>query len=185
MNSRKFKAFIAFNWHWYLVIVLLMVFVFYYLFTSLMAPAYNEKLVIFIGHNYVDEKKMSADLYKGFENTDILVLEIDYSNPKDKDYGVIFNTRGMVNTDLIIISDDYIQEGKYHTYFAEINTDDLRFEAAYFYDNDKVYGIDVTEVMKKYCDLGDEKYYLFLNKSSEKINDEALIVIKNLLGENE
>lgn len=185
MNNRRFKAFIAFNWHWYLVIVLLVFFVFYYLFTSLMAPTYNEKVVIFIGHNYVDKMKMSEDLYKGFENTDIQALEIDYSNPKDKDYGVIFNTRGMVNTDLIIISDNYIQEGKYHTYFSEINTYDLDVMATYFYDNEKAYGIDVTEVMKKYCDVGNEKYYLFLNKSSGKINDEALIVIKNMLGANE
>ena len=194
-SKRKFKAFLGFNWHWYLIIFLSTLFVFYFLFETLRTPGYDEKVVIFIGSKHVEVERLESDLYKGFEGTKIEEIFVDYSNPKDSDYSIVFNTRGTVNTDILILTSDYILEGDYSNFFAKIDDklisqyqiDDSKL----FKDSDNfVYGIDVTDYLKNYINTN-ETYYLFFNKKSEKIAylnenssvDYALVILENILNE--
>lgn len=185
-NKRRFKAFVGFNWHWYLLISICVFVGFYFVFTSLNTPTYDEKVVVFIASEYVDGS-LGEDLYLNLDDSEIEEVFVDFSDPKDNDFSIVFNTRGLVNTDIVIMSDGYLKTGDYARYFSSFN-EELFLGEQYFYDNELCYGIDVSSYLEDYIS-DDEKYYLFFNKKSPKIgvlsadslNDYALIVAKNLL----
>lgn len=193
-SKRKFKAFLGFNWHWYLIIFTAVIFAFYYLFVSLKTPSYDERISIFIGNKFVESEKLGSDLYTDFDGTEIEEVYVDYSNPADNDYAIIFNTRGMVNTDILILTKGYILDGDYDSLFVKIDQkiiDKYNIgDEKLLYDTDGlVYGIDITQYLKEYI-KDDKTYYLFFNKKSEKIgylndnsnNDYALKILDNILG---
>ncbi len=188
MKSRRFRAFLSFNIHWYILIFVFVVFVFYYLFMTLNTPSYDEKIVIFIGAKYVD-LKIEDDLYEGYEDTLIKEVFVDYSDPSDSNFSIVFSTRATVNTDILILPYDYMKEESYSTFFAEINEELLAFDNELISDsNGNVYGINVTDFLSEYTEISGD-FYLFFNKKSNKIsslngisnNDYALDILKNIL----
>lgn len=192
-SKRKFKAFLGFNWHWYLIIFIAVIFAFYYLFVTLKMPSYDERISIFIGTKFVETEKLESQLYTGFDGTKIEEVYVDYSNPDGNDYAIIFNTRGTVNTDILILTKGYILDGDYDNLFVKIdqkiiNEYNLEDEKLLYDTDGLVYGIDITQYLKGYI-KGDETYYLFFNKNSEKIgylndnsdNDYALKILDNIL----
>ena len=187
MKNSRFKSFLSFNWQWYLIIFIGVVFVFYYLFMILNTPSYDEKIVVFIGVNYVDTNGLEEKLYSGYDDTKIEEVYIDYSDPNDSDYAVVFSTRGTVNTDVIIVSKSYIDDS-YSRFFSSIDGLDLDGLECLYGSDGLIYGINVSEFLRDYIDY-DEDLYLFFNKKSDKIgflndvssNDYALKIIDNLI----
>lgn len=179
MRSRRFKAFLSFNFHWYILIFIGVVFVFYYLFLALRTPTYDEKIVIFIATEYVDCDKLESDLYSPFEDSTIKEVFVDYSNPSDSNFSIVFSTRGTVNTDILILPKDYINNQSYSTFFAEIKLDYIDGNNEFVMDSDGViYGINVTDFITGYTDNKGE-FYLFFNKKSNKIGDLNNVSINN------
>lgn len=192
-SSRKFKAFLGFNWQWYLIIFLAVCLLFYYLFISLRTPGYDERVNVFVASSNVETDKLAKELYVGFDDTPIKEVSIDFSSPKGNDFSIVFNTRATVNTDIIIMNTSYINQGDYDKFFIgfawDIIADYVPTDCEFYYDSDGlIYGICVSDYLKDYVNLDGEEIYLFFNKNSEKIaelsdkseNNYALIVLKNI-----
>ena len=193
IKSNRVKAFISYNWYWYLLMIFFIIFIFYMVFEVKKTPSYDESINYFIASDKVETSSLNELLYNGVDKDIILKVNIDSSSPDNLYFSSIFNTRGMVNTDVIIIRDDYIKEGSYGTYFKELDLDILSkyFKTdnlLYLVDNEKTYGILVNDVIDDFINLDNHNYYLFFNASSNKIgelssdsiNDQALISISNL-----
>ena len=192
-SSRRFKAFLGFNWQWYLVILASVVFVFYYVFVTLRTPSYDEKVQVFMAVENIDAERLGEELYKGFDNTKIQEVFIDFSSPNGDDFSLIFNTRGTVNTDIIIMSDTYINQGDYSKFFVGYTHQQiskyLQGDFDYLYDSDGlIYGIRVNDYLEDYIKTDDD-LFLYFNKKSEKIgelsdnceNNYAIIVLQNII----
>ena len=185
--SRKFRAFLSFNFQWYLLILIGVIFFFYYVFTIIRTPTYDEKIVIFIGVDYIESERLEKDLYSGFDDTIIKEVFVDYSNPLDDDFAIVFSTRGTVNTDILILPKDYIKESSYSNFFIKFSDEDIDFDGEFVMNsNGDIYGINVTKFISDYTNSKDD-FYLFFNKKSNKVgllngissNDFALDIIKN------
>ena len=192
-SSRRLKAFLSFNWQWYLVILVSVIFAFYYIFVTLRTPSYDEKVQMFFAVENIDAEELGKELYKGFENTKIQEVSIDFSSPNGEDFSLIFNTRGTVNTDIIIMSDTYINQGDYSKFFLGYTYQQLpkyiQGDFDFLYDNDGlIYGIRINDYIQDYIET-DEDLFLYFNKKSEKTgelsdnyeNDYALLVLRNIL----
>ena len=192
-SSRKFKAFLGFNWQWYLIILLGVCLLFYYLFISLRTPSFDERINIFVASSNVETDKLSKDLYVGFDDTPIKDVSIDFSSPNGAEFSIVFNTRATVNTDIIIMNTNYINPGDYDKFFVGFTEDKIADYVPngtdFYYDTDGlIYGICVSNYLKDCVNLDGNELYLFFNKNSEKIaelsdksnNNYALITLKNI-----
>ena len=192
-SSRRFKAFLGFNWQWYLVILASVIFVFYYVFVTLRTPSYDEKVQVFMAVENIDAERLGEELYVGFDGTKIQEVFIDFSSPNVDDFSLIFNTRGTVNTDIIIMSDTYINQGDYSRFFVGYTHQQLseyiQGDFDCLYDSDGlIYGVRINDYLKDYVKKEDD-LYLYFNKKSEKIgklgdnckNDYAIIVLRNII----
>ena len=141
----------------------------------------------------IDTERLGEELYKGFDNTKIKEVFIDFSSPNGDDFSLIFNTRGTVNTDIIIMSDTYINQGDYSRFFVGYTHQQIsEYIQGYFdylYDSDGlIYGVRINDYLKDYVKTEDD-LYLYFNKKSEKIgklgdnckNDYAIIVLRNII----
>ena len=191
--SRKFKAFLSFNWHWYLIILLSTILAFYYVFLALRTPGYDEQIQVFIAAKNVEKQSLEESLYIGFEETKIKGIFIDNSDPYGSEFSIIFNTRGTVNTDIIIMDDKYINSGDYDIFFTGFTLDEITNyisgDEELLYDtNGLIYGICVNRYLPEI--ESDESMYLFFNKNSKKIgllsekseNNYALLLLENIVG---
>ena len=185
MRNKRLRTFISFNWQWYLVILAFVSFVFYYAFEVIRTPSYDERIAIFIAADYVDVNKLDDVLYAGYEDTKIKEVFIDYSEPSGSDFSIIFNTRGTVNTDILILPKDMIRSENYSAYFAGFTYENDTADVLNY--NGLIYGINVTDYLSSYVETDDE-LYLFFNKKSNKIgslntnskNDYALQILEKL-----
>lgn len=192
ISKRKFKAFITFNWYIFLIFAFISIFVFYSIFDVKNQTKYEEKICVFIENKNVDKNQLSTDMYTYLDNEITKEVSIDYSDPTSNNYSLVFNTRGVVNTDIIILSSDYLQSSYYSRYFAILDTNYLESiinqEVEYIKDSTNNYGINVTNKIEKYMKV-ETNYYLFFNKNStkigklnsESINEEAIKAIKALV----
>lgn len=194
LSKRKIKAFLSFNWFFILLIYIGSFVGFYYLFDALKTPQYNEKINIFIGINHLDSKNMEKDLYNNVKDKSIKAVDVDYSNPNDSYYSIVFNTRGLVNTDILILPESSIENSNYSTYFIELKdniiTKYVNKSIAYTSYNNTNFGINATSFINKYNNDNTNEYYLFFNKKSNKIgelstndslNDSALSLLSSII----
>ena len=193
-SKRKIKAFISFNWYWFLVIFFVVSVAFYYLFDVIKNPSYDERINMFIAINYVDSNKMEKDLYEGFDDTQIKEISVDYSDPNDNYFNMVYQTRGLVNTDILILPVSLLKDTMYSQYFSAIDDNIIKQytekTVSYASYENVNYGIDVTTFIAAYNNEINEDYYMFFNKKSNKIgalsekesdNDYALKLISNIL----
>lgn len=193
-SKRKIKAFISFNWYWFLVIFFVVSVAFYYLFDVIKNPSYNERINVFIAINYVDSNKMEKDLYEGYDDTQIKEISIDYSDPNDNYFNMVYQTRGLVNTDILILPISLLKDTMYSQYFSAIDDNIIKQYTdnnINFVNSENVnYGINVTNFIASYTNEINDEYYMFFNKKSNKIgalskdtsnNDYALKLISNIL----
>ena len=194
LSKRKIKAFLSFNWFFILLIYICSFVGFYYLFDVLKTPQYNENINIFIGINHLDSKNMEKDLYNDVKDKSIKAVDVDYSNPNDSYYSIVFNTRGLVNTDILILPESSIGNSNYSTYFIELKdniiTKYVNKSISYTSYNNTNFGINATSFINKYNNDNTNEYYLFFNKKSNKIgelstndslNDSALSLLSSII----
>lgn len=194
LSKRKIKAFLSFNWFFILLFYIGSFVGFYYLFDVLKTPQYDEKISVFIGINHLDSKNMENYLYSNVKDKSIKAVDVDYSNPDDSYYSIVFNTRGLVNTDILILPASSIENNNYSTYFIELKetviakyVNESIIYASY---NNTNFGINATSFINKYNSDNTNEYYLFFNKKSNKIgelstnnslNDSALSLLSSII----
>lgn len=190
----RFRSFLKYQIPIFVVIIAFTTLVYLIVYEWIITPKYNETINLFVGV-YVDNKSLEKDLYNGYESTTIKKINVDSCNNDNLYYSIVFNTRGVTNTDFIIIPLGLINEGSYSSYFASLPTESINTlvgkNLTYFVDDGKEVGINVTEYLKDYVHT-DEELYLFVNKKSDKVcyinyvnydNDSSLICFKNIFKE--
>ena len=191
MSRKKIQAFIHFNWYWYLLIVLLMSFVFYFVFDIAKKPSFDERIVVFIG---IDSDEMEEKMF--VKDTIIREIFVDYSDPYDSYYSMSFSTRGLIDSDILILSEEELLQTDYEDLFAYIPQNYLEnyFDEKinYLYTEDsKAYAIEVTNELAPFANDLSSKYYAVFSKKSEKVglinenskNDFAIVALANLFEE--
>lgn len=194
MSKKKIAAFIHFNWYWYLVIVLLMSFIFYFVFDIAKKPSFDERIVVFVGIEYIDRDEMEEEMF--VSDTIIKEIFVDYSNPYDSYYSMAFSTRGLIDSDILILSEEELLQSNYEDLFAIIPANYLENyisdEINYLYTSDlKPYAIEVTSHIESFVDKLETKYYAVFSKKSDKVglinseckNDYAIVALANLFEE--
>lgn len=198
MNKKKLKTFFHYHWQYYLLIVGVVSLFYYSVYEICKTPSYDETICLFIESKRVQTTTLQERLNQDLQDTKICKIQIDYADGDDSYYSMIFSTRGLVNTDLLLIADDYLPKGTYKNYFIPFNFTILEnyfhcLEHTYFVDEDgQTYGIFVNNIQQDVIEYKENKqYYLFLNKKSQKLgdlsvhskDDSALRVITNFLKE--
>lgn len=191
MSKKKIKAFIHFNWYKYLLIFVLCFVVFYYIFDIAKKPTYDEQISIFVSTEYISDE-FSKDMYSKLNAKEILEVHTVYFDPEKAEYPVMFQTRGIVNNDIVILNEMGLRDMDY-LLFADLSssyfTNYFDCELNYYVYEEKKLGIDVTDVIKPYLreDDGNRYYAFFLVDSNkigqlgtEAIGDYALEAIANL-----
>ena len=167
-SKRKITAFISFNWYWFLVIFFVVSVAFYYLFDVIKNPSYDERINMFIAINYVDSNKMEKDLYEGYDDTQIKEISVDYSDPNDNYFNMVYQTRGLVNTDILILPVSLLKDTMYSQYFSAIDDNIIKQytekTVSYASYENVNYGIDVTTFIASYNNEINDEYYMFFNK---------------------
>ena len=112
---------------------------------------YVEEIIL----NHSDFKKVI--IYECFEN--------------DQNYELLLQTSGLINSDILIVTEDLLKANGADTSFCALNTlnDD---ELSYFYINDLIYGIKLDEHFKNHLRIlsNEQNYYLVIKDNSKKNN---------------
>lgn len=194
MSKKKIQAFIHFNWYWYLLIVILMCFIFYSIFDIAKKPSYDERIVVFVGIKYIDSDEMEEVMM--LENTEIREIFVDFSDPNDMYFSTTFSTRGLIDSDILILSEEELNRHEYEDMFAAIEADYIEGyidgDINYLYgSNNEIYGIEVTNQINEFASELTGKYYAVFSKDSNKVgkindetnNDYAVLAFAKLFGE--
>ena len=171
-SSPSFKTHLSYTWQWYLLALVGVIGLDIGIYVLRHTPKVEETLSIYVASDTMDAERLEKDLYEGaFPDSKILKVSVDHSDPDDFYFNLVFSTRGVVNTDLIILPSLCIGEGSYPTYFAPIGETDLDEYIPHPSEwedfEGKHYGIPLNANLVQYG-LGDG-YSVFLNKKSEKI----------------
>lgn len=192
-SSGSFKAFLSYTWQWYLLAAAAIAGIDYGIYAVSHTPKPENTLSVFVGIKSMEYYQMEKDLYAAkYVDTTIEKVSIDHSDPDDFYFGLVFSTRGVVNTDIIILPSQYLGEESYPTYFSPIAEgvlDDYVPNPIGWSDYENVhYGIALGDRLSRYG-VG-ENYYAFFNKKSEKTgavnpdsqNDFALEALRWIYG---
>lgn len=197
MNKQAFKTFLSYHWVAFLGIFIFVSIFYYYVFDILKTPTYDESVRVFIASENVDVATLEEKLFQGFEDSKIKEVKVDYSNPTSPYFSTVFQTRGLVQTDILILPDGMVPNGEYDRYFVPLQASILQnylplSGLVYYVDDDTLqYGIQCSPNAGEYFATNQNSYYVFFNKNSNKIgllgdqseNDAALTVVTNLFSE--
>ena len=154
-----------------------------YIISYIIKPKNNEKVTIFVGSSKVNNDLLEDKIYSLNDNNLKEVNILDYS-PDDYYFGVSLTSAGVVNTDLIIVPLDKINESFAAQYCKRI--DEMEFDSNYDFEfisyssinyGIKVYSKDLNiSLFDKYITYNEEEndyleYGLFFNKDSVNLKD--------------
>ena len=174
MKTIKERTKTHFIYKWYLYVFLLIVFV----VLDILIISY-----IFVGSSNVNNDLLEDKIYSLNYNNLKEVNILDYS-PDDYYFGVSLTSAGVVNTDLIIVQLDKINESFVAQYCKRI--DEMEFKINYDFEfvsyssinyGIKVYSKDLNiSLFEKYITYNEEEneyleYGLFFNKDSVNLKD--------------
>ena len=185
MKTIKERSKTHFIYKWYLYIFLLVVFIVIdiLIISYIIKPKNNEKVTIFVGSSKVNNDLLEDKIYSLNDNNLKEVNILDYS-PDDYYFGVSLTSAGVVNTDLIIVPLDKINESFAAQYCKRI--DEMEFKINYDFEfvsyssinyGIKVYSKDLNiSLFEKYITYNEEEndyleYGLFFNKDSVNLKD--------------
>lgn len=185
MKTIKERSKTHFIYKWYLYVFLLIVFIVLdiLIISYIIKPKSNEKVTIFVGSSKVNNDLLEDKIYSLNDNNLKEVNILDYS-PDDYYFGVSLTSAGVVNTDLIIVPLDKINESFAAQYCKRI--DEMEFEINYDFEfvsyssinyGIKVYSKDLNiSLFEKYITYNEEEndyleYGLFFNKDSVNLKD--------------
>lgn len=185
MKTIKERSKTHFIYKWYLYVFLLIVFIVLdiLIISYIIKPKNNEKVTIFVGSSKVNNDLLEDKIYSLNDNNLKEVNILDYS-PDDYYFGVSLTSAGVVNTDLIIVPLDKINESFAAQYCKRI--DEMEFDINYDFEfisyssinyGIKVYSKDLNiSLFEKYITYNEEEseyleYGLFFNKDSVNLKD--------------
>lgn len=185
MKTIKERSKTHFIYKWYLYVFLLIVFIVLdiLIISYIIKPKNNEKVTIFVGSSKVNTDLLEDKIYSLNDNNLKEVNILDYS-PDDYYFGVSLTSAGVVNTDLIIVPLDKINESFAAQYCKRI--DEMEFDVNYDFEfisyssinyGIKVYSKDLNiSLFEKYITYNEEEneyleYGLFFNKDSVNLKD--------------
>ena len=185
MKTIKERTKTHFIYKWYLYVFLLIVFIVLdiLIISYIIKPKGNEKVTIFVGSSKVNNDLLEDKIYSLNDNNLKEVNILDYS-PDDYYFGVSLTSAGVVNTDLIIVPLDKINESFAAQYCKRI--DEMEFKINYDFEfvsyssinyGIKVYSKDLNiSLFEKYITYNEEEneyleYGLFFNKDSVNLKD--------------
>ena len=185
MKTIKERTKTHFIYKWYLYVFLLIVFIVLdiLIISYIIKPKSNEKVTIFVGSSKVNNDLLEHKIYSLNDNNLKEVNILDYS-PDDYYFGVSLTSAGVVNTDLIIVPLDKINESFAAQYCKRI--DEMEFKINYDFEfvsyssinyGIKVYSKDLNiSLFEKYITYNEEEneyleYGLFFNKDSVNLKD--------------
>ena len=185
MKTIKERSKTHFIYKWYLYVFLLIVFIVLdiLIISYIIKPKNNEKVTIFVGSSKVNNDLLEDKIYSLNDNNLKEVNILDYS-PDDYYFGVSLTSAGVVNTDLIIVPLDKINESFAAQYCKRI--DEMEFDVNYDFEfisyssinyGIKVYSKDLNiSLFDKYITYNEEEneyleYGLFFNKDSVNLKD--------------
>lgn len=185
MKTIKERSKTHFIYKWYLYVFLLIVFIVIdiLIISYIIKPKSNEKVTIFVGSSKVNNDLLEDKIYSLNDNNLKEVNILDYS-PDDYYFGVSLTSAGVVNTDLIIVPLDKINESFAAQYCKRI--DEMEFDNNYDFEfisyssinyGIKVYSKDLNiSLFEKYITYNEEEneyleYGLFFNKDSVNLKD--------------
>ena len=185
MKTIKERSKTHFIYKWYLYVFLLIVFIVLdiLIISYIIKPKSNEKVTIFVGSSKVNNDLLEDKIYSLNDNNLKEVNILDYS-PDDYYFGVSLTSAGVVNTDLIIVPLDKINESFVAQYCKRI--DEMEFKINYDFEfisyssinyGIKVYSKDLNiSLFEKYIKYNEEEneyleYGLFFNKDSVNLKD--------------
>ena len=185
MKTIKERSKTHFIYKWYLYVFLLIVFIVLdiLIISYIIKPKSNEKVTIFVGSSKVNNDLLEDKIYSLNDNNLKEVNILDYS-PDDYYFGVSLTSAGVVNTDLIIVPLDKINESFVAQYCKRI--DEMEFKINYDFEfisyssinyGIKVYSKDLNiSLFEKYLTYNEEEneyleYGLFFNKDSVNLKD--------------
>lgn len=185
MKTIKERSKTHFIYKWYLYVFLLIVFIVLdiLIISYIIKPKNNEKVTIFVGSSKVNNDLLEDKIYSLNDNNLKEVNILDYS-PDDYYFGVSLTSAGVVNTDLIIVPLDKINESFAAQYCKRI--DEMEFDVNYDFEfisyssinyGIKVYSKDLNiSLFDKYITYNEEEYEyleygLFFNKDSVNLKD--------------
>ena len=185
MKTIKERTKTHFIYKWYLYVFLLIVFIVLdiLIISYIIKPKSNEKVTIFVGSSKVNTDLLEDKIYSLNDNNLKEVNILDYS-PDDYYFGVSLTSAGVVNTDLIIVPLDKINESFAAQYCKRI--DEMEFDINYDFEfisyssinyGIKVYSKDLNiSLFDKYITYNEEEseyleYGLFFNKDSVNLKD--------------
>ena len=185
MKTIKERSKTHFIYKWYLYVFLLIVFIVLdiLIISYIIKPKSNEKVTIFVGSSKVNNDLLEDKIYSLNDNNLKEVNILDYS-PDDYYFGVSLTSAGVVNTDLIIVPLDKINESFAAQYCKRI--DEMEIKINYDFEfisyssinyGIKVYSKDLNiSFFEKYITYNEEEndyleYGLFFNKDSVNLKD--------------
>ena len=185
MKTIKERTKTHFIYKWYIYVFLLVVFIVIdiLIISYIIKPKNNEKVTIFVGSSKVNNDLLEDKIYSLNDNNLKEVNILDYS-PDDYYFGVSLTSAGVVNTDLIIVPLDKINESFAAQYCKRI--DEMEFDINYDFEfisyssinyGIKVYSKDLNiSLFEKYITYNEEEneyleYGLFFNKDSVNLKD--------------
>lgn len=185
MKTIKERTKTHFIYKWYIYVFLLIVFIVLdiLIISYIIKPKNNEKVTIFVGSSKVNNDLLEDKIYSLNDNNLKEVNILDYS-PDDYYFGVSLTSAGVVNTDLIIVPLDKINESFAAQYCKRI--DEMEFDINYDFEfisyssinyGIKVYSKDLNiSLFEKYITYNEEEndyleYGLFFNKDSVNLKD--------------
>ena len=185
MKTIKERTKTHFIYKWYLYVFLLIVFIVLdiLIISYIIKPKSNEKVTIFVGSSKVNNDLLEDKIYSLNDNNLKEVNILDYS-PDDYYFGVSLTSAGVVNTDLIIVPLDKINESFVAQYCKRI--DEMEIKINYDFEfisyssinyGIKVYSKDLNiSFFEKYITYNEEEkdyleYGLFFNKDSVNLKD--------------
>lgn len=181
--KERTKTHFIYKWYIYVFLLVVLIVIDILIISYIIKPKNNEKVTIFVGSSKVNNDLLEDKIYSLNDNNLKEVNILDYS-PDDYYFGVSLTSAGVVNTDLIIVPLDKINESFAAQYCKRI--DEMEFKINYDFEfisyssisyGIKVYSKDLNiSLFEKYITYNEEEneyleYGLFFNKDSVNLKD--------------
>ena len=140
-----------------------------------------ETIHIFIQADYINEAKLVEDLELFLRDDGIKNVKLTVISEKYIYFSQSFMTVGLLESDLLILSDDLVKDFDLSESFHVLEDYDLNAERL-FAQNSHIYGLMVADYFKRnYVMVSDQSSFVFLNTSSKHDYELQLKILSFLL----
>ena len=136
-----------------------------------------ETIHIFIQADYINEAKLVEDLELFLRDDGIKNVKLTVISENNIYFSQSFMTVGLLESDLLILSDDLVKDFDLFESFHVLEDYDLNAERL-FVQNSQIYGWLVADhFMNNYMMVSDQSSYVFLNMSSKHDHEVQLKIL--------